>query len=37
MELAGMSETDIYNRTRNVFLHYMLPYDAPPPSSSRTR
>jgi len=31
MEHAGMSEMDIYNRTRDVFLHYKLPYDAPPP------
>ena len=31
MERAGMSEMDIYNRTRDVFLHYKLPYDAPPP------
>jgi len=31
MERAGMSELDIYNRTRDVFLHYKLPYDAPPP------
>jgi len=28
-----MSEMDIYNRTRDVFLHYKLPYDAPPPES----
>ena len=31
MERAGMSEMDIYNRTRDVFLHYKLPYDAGPP------
>lgn len=31
MERAGMSEMDIYNRTRDIFLHYKLPYDAPPP------
>ncbi len=31
MERAGMSEVDIYNRTRDVFLHYKLPYDAPLP------
>ena len=31
MERAGMSELDIYNRTRDVFLHYKLPYDSPPP------
>jgi hypothetical protein len=29
MERAGMSEIDIYNRTRDVFLYYGLPYDAP--------
>ena len=28
--LAGMSEMDIYNRTRDVFHHYKLPYDAEP-------
>ena len=31
MERAGMSELDIYNRTRDVFLHYGLPYASPPP------
>jgi hypothetical protein len=31
MERAGMSEMDIYNRSRDVFLHYKLPYDQPPP------
>jgi hypothetical protein len=31
MERAGMSELDIYNRTRDVFHHFHLPYDAPPP------
>ena len=31
MERAGMSEMDIYNRTRDVFLHYKLPYDSEPP------
>jgi hypothetical protein len=31
MERAGLSEMDIYNRTRDVFLHYKLPCDAPPP------
>lgn len=30
MERAGRSEMDIYNRTRDVFLYYKLPYDAPP-------
>jgi hypothetical protein len=31
MERAGMSETDIDNRTRDIFLYFKLPYDAPPP------
>ena len=31
MERAGMSEMDIYTRTRDVFHHYKLPYDAEPP------
>ena len=31
MERAGMSEMDIYNRTRDVFLHFKLPYDSEPP------
>ena len=31
MECAGMSEMDIYNRTRDVFLHYKVPHDAEPP------
>ena len=31
MERAGMSEMDIYNRTRDVFLHYKLPFNSPPP------
>ena len=31
MERAGMSEQAIYERTRDVFLHYRLPFDAPPP------
>jgi hypothetical protein len=31
MERAGMSEMDIYERTRDVFLHYKLPYDSEPP------
>ena len=30
MMRAGMSEMDIYNRTRDVFHHFHLPYDAPP-------
>ena len=31
MERAGMSEMEIYNRTRDIFLHYRLPFDSPPP------
>jgi hypothetical protein len=31
MGRAGMSATDIYNRTRDVFLHYKLPFDSEPP------
>ena len=31
MERAGMSEMDIYHRTRDVFHHYKLPFDAEPP------
>jgi hypothetical protein len=31
MERAGMSEMDIYHRTRDVFLYFNLPFDAPPP------
>ncbi|MEI6819330.1 MAG: hypothetical protein WCL19_06980 [Verrucomicrobiota bacterium] len=31
MERAGMSEMDIYNRTRDIFLYFKLPYDAEPP------
>lgn len=31
MERAGMSEMDIYNRTRDVFQHFKLPYNSPPP------
>lgn len=30
MERAGMSEQDIYNRTRDVFHYFKLPFDAPP-------
>jgi hypothetical protein len=26
-----MSEIDIYNRTRDIFLYFKLPYDAEPP------
>lgn len=35
MERAGMSEMDICNRTRDVFRHYKLPYDQPPPEEWR--
>jgi hypothetical protein len=31
MEHAAMSEMDIYNRSRDVSLHYKQPYDQPPP------
>jgi hypothetical protein len=31
MERAGMSEMDIYNRTRDIFHYFKLPYDAEPP------
>jgi hypothetical protein len=31
MERAGMSERAIYERSREVFHHFHLPYDAPPP------
>ncbi len=31
MERAGMRGMDIYNRTRDVFLHFKPPYDAPLP------
>lgn len=31
MERAGMSEMDIYNRTRDIFHYFNLPYDAPSP------
>lgn len=31
MERAGMSELDIYNRTKEVFAHFGLPYEAEPP------
>ena len=31
MERAGMSEMDIYDRTRDIFHYFKLPYDAPPP------
>jgi hypothetical protein len=31
MTTAWMIKTDIYTRTRDVFHHFKLPYDAPPP------
>jgi hypothetical protein len=31
MERAGMSEMDIFNRTRDIFHYFKLPYDAEPP------
>ncbi len=31
MEPTRMSEMDIYNRTRDVFHHFKLPYDSEPP------
>jgi len=31
MERAGMSEMDIYHRTRDLFLYYKLPYDVEAP------
>ena len=31
MARAGMGEMDFYNRTRDVFHYFNLPYDAPPP------
>jgi hypothetical protein len=31
MELARMSEMDIYHRTRGIFRYYKLPFDAGPP------
>jgi hypothetical protein len=31
MERAGMSEMDIYNRTRDIFLYFNLPFDSEPP------
>jgi hypothetical protein len=37
MDGDGMIEADIYHRTRDIFLYFKLPYDAPPPPSSRTR
>lgn len=34
MERAGMSEMDIFNRTREIFHYFKLPFDAPPLSRS---
>jgi hypothetical protein len=31
MDRAGMSEMAIYERTKEVFQHYKLPFDAEPP------
>jgi len=31
IERAGMSEMEIYNRTRDLFRYFNLPFDAPPP------
>ena len=31
MERAGMSEMNIYHRTRDIILYYGLPFDQPPP------
>jgi hypothetical protein len=31
MERAGMSERAIYDRSRGIFHHFHLPYDAEPP------
>lgn len=33
MERAGMSEMDIYHRTRDIFRYFNLPFDAPPPET----
>ncbi len=30
-ERAGMSEYDIWKRTRDIFEYYALPFDSPPP------
>jgi hypothetical protein len=35
MERAAMSEMDIYNRTREIFLYFNLPFDASPPQDLR--
>ena len=31
MERAGMSEMDIYHRTRDIFLYFKLQYDTEQP------
>ena len=31
MDGDGMIEMDIYNRTREIFLYFKLPYDSEPP------
>jgi hypothetical protein len=31
MERAGMSEMDIYKRTRDISHYFKLPFDSPPP------
>lgn len=33
MERAGMSERAIYQRTKEVFEHFHLPFDSEPPES----
>jgi hypothetical protein len=33
MECAGLTELDLYNRTRDVFHHIHLPYDSEPPET----
>ena len=30
MKRAGMSEMDIYHRTRDIFLYFKLPFDSEP-------
>lgn len=35
MERAGMSERDIYDRTRDVFHYFNLPFDGETPVSNR--
>jgi len=31
MDRAGMSEMETYNRSRDLFRYFNLPFDAPPP------